>query len=211
MGSTLIGIEFDLDDQVSPWGDTISWEERLFAHRPVANCFTNLRWIEQITLLKENALLNELINHFDLSQESQWDEIEAQRDEIEAQRDLVQEQKELIEHTHHDITSSIDYAMRLQDAPDLMPISHYEEMSPFHTTEVQLEAGDQLYLFSDGYANQFGGEKRKKFKYKAFRQLITEYADLSMPRQQQVLSDTIREWQGKNEQTDDMVIVGIRI
>ncbi len=82
--------------------------------------------------------------------------------------------------------------MRLQDAPDLMPISHYEEMSPFHTTEVQLEAGDQLYLFSDGYADQFGGEQRKKFKYKAFRQLITEYADLSMPRQQQVLSDTIR-------------------
>ena len=444
---TLTGIKFDLDDHVTPWGDTISWEGRMFAHRPVANCFTNLRWIEQITLLQENALLNELINHFDLSQEStiirqlaskesekaielqaneilrinqqqelqnkeletaqtelrqrntllvvaftgiafvlvlliistraffrkqkdmqelekqkeeiegqrneigtQRDEIEAQRDEIEAQRDLVQEQKEQLEINHHEVTSSIDYAMRLQDAmlpgpalleahfsghliffrpkqqvsgdfywwthlgdqiiiavadctghgvpgafmsllgasllkeivnregitkpglildrmreevigalnqkgsmgeqkdgmdmalvsidttslkceyagansplyrlrrgrldsysPDLMPISHYEEMPPFHTTEIQLEAGDQLYLFSDGYADQFGGEQRKKFKYKAFRQLITEYADLSMPRQQQVLSDTIREWQGKNEQTDDMVIVGIRI
>ncbi len=66
-------------------------------------------------------------------------------------------------------------------------------------------------MFSDGYADQFGGEQRKKFKYKAFQKVLTENADLSMPRQQQVLSDTIREWQGNYEQTDDMVIVGIRI
>ena len=96
-------------------------------------------------------------------------------------------------------------------APDLMPVSYYEEMLPFQTTEITLEPDDQLYLFSDGYADQFGGESRKKFKYKTFRQIITEYADLSMSRQQQVLSDVIREWQGKYEQTDDMVIVGIRI
>jgi len=92
-----------------------------------------------------------------------------------------------------------------------MPISYYEEMRPFKTTEIQLEAGDQLYMFSDGYVDQFGGEQRKKFKSRKFRQVITEYADLSMPRQQQVLSDTIREWQGNHEQTDDMVILGIRI
>jgi serine phosphatase RsbU (regulator of sigma subunit) len=84
-------------------------------------------------------------------------------------------------------------------------------MKPFKTQKIQLEVGDQLYLFSDGYADQFGGEKRKKFKYSKFRDLITEHADLSMPRQQQVLSDTIREWQGRYEQIDDMVIVGIRI
>jgi len=95
--------------------------------------------------------------------------------------------------------------------PDPMPLSYYEEMHPFKTHEIQLEAGDQLYLFSDGYADQFGGEKRKKFKYSKFRELIVENADLSMPRQQQVLSDTIREWQGKYEQIDDMVVVGIRI
>jgi serine phosphatase RsbU (regulator of sigma subunit) len=95
--------------------------------------------------------------------------------------------------------------------PDLMPISFYEEMTPFGTTDLKLEQDDQLYLFSDGYADQFGGESRRKFKYQNFRRLITEYADLSMPRQQQVFSDTIREWQGKYEQIDDMVIVGIRI
>ena len=55
------------------------------------------------------------------------------------------------------------------------------------------------------------GEKRKKFKYSKFRQALIENGDLSMPRQQQLLSDRIREWQGKYEQTDDMVIVGIKI
>ncbi len=95
--------------------------------------------------------------------------------------------------------------------PDPMPLSYYQEMKSFKTQKIQLEVGDQLYLFSDGYADQFGGDKRKKFKYSRFRDLITEHADLSMPRQQQVLSDTIREWQGKEEQIDDMVIVGIRI
>lgn len=443
----MIGTGFDLRNHKTPWGDTVTWEMRMFGFNPAASCITNLRWLEQVALINENVLLNQLINQFDLSDETlliremansesqhaielkeneilrinqqqelqniqlektttelnqrntllvlafigiafvlvlliittrayfrkqkdmqelekrkeeiegqrneigaQRDEIEAQRDEIEAQRDLVQEQKEQIEKTHHDISSSIDYAMRLQDAmlpgpalleehfsshliffrpkqkvsgdfywwtqsgnkviiavadctghgvpgafmsllgasllkeivnregitcpgkildrmreeviislnqrgsmgeqkdgmdmglitidteslqcqfaganaplyllrrgqmssyhPDLMPISHYENMDPFNTTELQLETDDQLYLFSDGYADQFGGEKRKKFKYNTFRQVITEYADLSMPRQQQVLSDTIREWQGKYEQTDDMVIVGIKI
>jgi len=95
--------------------------------------------------------------------------------------------------------------------PNMMPVSYYEEMVPFESVEIQLEANDQLYLFSDGYADQFGGEKRKKFKYSRFRQVLTENGDLSMPRQQQLLSDVIREWQGKYEQTDDMVIVGIKI
>lgn len=95
--------------------------------------------------------------------------------------------------------------------PDKMPVSYYGEMVPFQSVGIDLQVNDQLYLFSDGYADQFGGEKRKKFKYPRFRQVLTENGDLSMPRQQQLLSDTIREWQGKYGQTDDMVIVGIRI
>jgi serine phosphatase RsbU (regulator of sigma subunit) len=281
---------------------------------------------------------------------AQRDEIEAQRDEIEAQRDLVFNQKEEIEHTHNEISASIDYAMRLQDAmlpgtgllenkfddhlvyfrpkqkvsgdfywwaesgttvlvavadctghgvpgafmsllgtsllkevvikdgitqpgaildrlreqvidalnqkgamdeqkdgmdlalvaidtdtlkceyagannplylvregqleeykPDSMPLSHYANMDPFSTQEIQLNKGDQLYLFSDGYADQFGGKKRKKFKYKAFKQLILEHSSSPMQEQRLILQETMRTWQGKNEQIDDMVIVGIRI
>ena len=66
-------------------------------------------------------------------------------------------------------------------------------------------------LFSDGYADQFGGKKRKKFKYKAFKQLILEHSSSPMQEQRLTLQETMRTWQGKHEQIDDMVIVGIRI
>jgi len=293
---------------------------------------------------------NEALNQRNDEILAQRDEIEAQRDEIEAQRDLVSQQKEEIEHTHREISASIDYAMRLQDAMlpgtgllqkhfadhlvlfrpkqkvsgdfywwaevenavviavadctghgvpgafmsllgasllkevvvkegmtepgsildrireevivslgqkgdmgeqkdgmdlalvsiqtdslqcsfagannplylvregrlkeykgDLMPLSHYQRMVPFTTLDLQLEKGDQLYLFSDGYADQFGGEHRKKFKYKAFQQLITKYTAASMQEQNKVLHETILKWQGDYEQIDDMVVVGIKI
>ena len=92
-----------------------------------------------------------------------------------------------------------------------MPLSHYQRMDPFPTLEIQLEKEDQLYLFSDGYADQFGGEHRKKFKYKAFKHMLTKDTDASMKDQEKVLVDTIMKWQGKNEQIDDMVVVGIKI
>ena len=95
--------------------------------------------------------------------------------------------------------------------PDSMPLSHYQRMDPFSTQEIQLNKGDQLYLFSDGYADQFGGKKRKKFKYKAFKQLILEHSSSPMQEQRLILQSTMHSWQGKNEQIDDMVIVGIRI
>ena len=95
--------------------------------------------------------------------------------------------------------------------PDMMPISYYNRMDRFVSHDIQLEHGDQLYLFSDGYADQFGGKDRKKFKYKAFKQLLMDHADKSMEHQQTVLNDTILEWQGENDQIDDMVIVGLKV
>ncbi len=95
--------------------------------------------------------------------------------------------------------------------PDTMPVSHYQKMDPFTTREIPLREGDQLYLFSDGYADQFGGEQRKKFKYGAFRQLLLDNSGLPMSDQLQVLEKTITEWQGDQEQIDDMVVIGIRI
>ncbi len=95
--------------------------------------------------------------------------------------------------------------------PDRMPISHYQRMEKFTNNEIQLEKGDQLYLFSDGYADQYGGEKRKKFKYKAFQQLLVNHSGEPMEQQHQILLDTILRWQGDLEQIDDMVIIGIKI
>ncbi len=95
--------------------------------------------------------------------------------------------------------------------PDRMPISYYFKMGRFTTHEIQLQPGDQIYLFSDGYADQFGGKNRKKYKYKAFKELLIENTGAHMYQQHKALLETIVEWQGDFEQIDDMVILGIRI
>ena len=299
---------------------------------------------------KEITAKNDELNQQNEEIAAQRDEIAAQRDEIEAQRDLVTDQKALIEKNHMELTSSIDYAMRLQTSilpgtelleeafsdhfilfrprdrvsgdfywwtkvegqlvitvadctghgvpgafmsmlgvsllreivdreyvskPDVilqklrrevirslsqkgeiseqkdgmdmalvsidprslvceyagannslylvrdgelrefradrMPVSHYERMDRFSSHEIPLRKGDMLYLFSDGFADQFGGEQRKKFKTGNFKKLLNENAARSMKEQHRVLTDTIVSWQGPYEQVDDILVVGIRI
>ena len=94
---------------------------------------------------------------------------------------------------------------------DRMPIAIHQNMAKFKTHEIQLQAGDHLYLFSDGYVDQFGGPEDKKFKFKAFRQMLVDNATQSMKKQKQVLESTISEWRGDREQVDDIVVVGLEI
>jgi len=102
--------------------------------------------------------------------------------------------------------------------PDKMPISIYKKMDKFITHEIQLEKGDQLYMFSDGFADQFGGEDfacrqtgGKKFKYKPFKKLLLDNADKPMQEQKEILEKTFEEWRGDLEQIDDVVVLGIKI
>jgi serine phosphatase RsbU (regulator of sigma subunit) len=84
-------------------------------------------------------------------------------------------------------------------------------MPSFTPHSIEIKPGDALYLFSDGYADQFGGEKGKKFMYKAFKQLLMEHSGKPMPRQLDILETTMKEWMGDVEQIDDMVVIGMRI
>ena len=115
-----------------------------------------------------------------------------------------------------------DKAVRLHEYPDLdyklyeikpdkMPIAIYDKMDVFTTHEIQLETGDQLYMFSDGYPDQFGGPKGKKFKYKPFKRLLIENANRNMQDQKKVLNTAFKNWKGYLEQVDDVVVLGIKI
>ncbi len=95
--------------------------------------------------------------------------------------------------------------------PNKMPIAIYEKMDNFTTHEIQLEKGDQLYMFSDGFADQFGGPKGKKFKYKPFKKLLLENADKPMTKQKEILNYAFENWKGNIEQVDDVVVIGIKI
>ncbi len=94
---------------------------------------------------------------------------------------------------------------------DKMPISIHQNMAKFKTHDIQLQRGDHLYLFSDGYVDQFGGPGDKKFKYKAFRQMLVDNAVLPMKKQREILESTHCEWRGDGEQVDDIVVLGLEI
>lgn len=81
----------------------------------------------------------------------------------------------------------------------------------FITVEFNLMKGDQFYLFSDGYTDQFGGDNVKKFNRKRFRNLLGSIADRSMDLQKKELVYTYRNWRGKQKQIDDICVIGIRI
>jgi serine phosphatase RsbU (regulator of sigma subunit) len=99
-----------------------------------------------------------------------------------------------------------------QITPDKQPIGKYkEEVAPFNLKTVSIEKGEMIYLFSDGYADQFGGPKGKKFKYKPLQELLISIAHLPLDEQKQVLDSTIESWRGGLDQVDDMLVIGIRV
>jgi ligand-binding sensor domain-containing protein/serine phosphatase RsbU (regulator of sigma subunit) len=81
----------------------------------------------------------------------------------------------------------------------------------FKTSEVQLNKGDIVYLFSDGYPDQFGGERGKKLYLKGFETLIKNSLDLRMDKQQEMLKKHLNEWKGDAKQVDDILVMGVKI
>ena len=81
----------------------------------------------------------------------------------------------------------------------------------YETFEIDLKKGDKIYAFSDGYPDQFGGERGKKFMYKKFKELLVETMKESMEDQKRKLEDRLFQWMGSYEQVDDIVIFGVEI
>lgn len=94
---------------------------------------------------------------------------------------------------------------------DKQPIGNYVNAFPFTTKDFDLIEGDSIYLSSDGYADQFGGEKNKKIKTANFKKLLISLNHLDMNIQQEKLQDFFDNWKGENEQLDDVCVVGIKI
>ena len=96
--------------------------------------------------------------------------------------------------------------------PDKMPIgvSGIEEKS-FRNNFVKMKKGDVLYTFSDGFPDQFGGPRGKKFKYKPFKDLLLEIHNKNMKEQKEILLSAFNDWKKDFEQVDDILIIGIRI
>jgi serine phosphatase RsbU (regulator of sigma subunit) len=95
--------------------------------------------------------------------------------------------------------------------PDRRPIGLYTDMGDFTQYEVQLYKNDSIYIFTDGFADQFGGVKGKKLKYKPFKEMLLQLATQSMDTQRSILDDKFTEWKGDFDQVDDVCVIGVRI
>lgn len=94
------------------------------------------------------------------------------------------------------------------------PVGHYffnPENKAFDTHEFELKKGSKLYLFSDGFQDQFGGPNGDKFMKESFKKLLTESSDLALVEQSQLLEDTFDTWKGKREQIDDVLVLVVEV
>jgi len=95
---------------------------------------------------------------------------------------------------------------------DRMPVGISDKaMIPFTNHKIKVQTGDLFYLFTDGYADQFGGEFRKKFRAGNLRELLLEIHEKDMPEQKRILHETFLKWKGEQPQVDDILAIGIRI
>ena len=94
---------------------------------------------------------------------------------------------------------------------DRMPLGYYQgRFKKFANNDIKLEYGDMIYLFSDGFVDQKGGEESKKFMSRSFKKLLLEIHEEPMNDQKQILDKTISDWMGDNPQIDDILVIGVR-
>ncbi|MDF1673997.1 MAG: tetratricopeptide repeat protein [Vicingaceae bacterium] len=91
------------------------------------------------------------------------------------------------------------------------PIGQFDNPEPYTTHSIELKQGDSIYVFSDGYADQFGGEKGKKLKTANFKRLLLSIQKENIDKQKELINTAFEDWKGNLEQLDDVCVIGVRI
>ena len=120
--------------------------------------------------------------------------------------------REITETQNNSIKISILEGKNLAEIKaDKQPIGKYYNPSPFTNKEFSLETGDVIYICTDGFADQFGGEKGKKLKASNFKSLLAKAQYLSLNDQKEHLNNVFEQWKGPIEQLDDVCVIGVRV
>jgi len=95
---------------------------------------------------------------------------------------------------------------------DKMPVGiSAKAMEPFTNHELDIKIGDQFYMFTDGFVDQFGGPNKKKYRIGSFRELLLDIHERTIEEQKQIIFETFINWRGNQQQVDDVLLIGIRI
>jgi len=85
-----------------------------------------------------------------------------------------------------------------------------EQLTKFTNNEIEIRSGDMFYIFSDGYADQFGGPNNKKFLKRHLKELLAEISTEPVAKQSDLLEKAFELWKGEYEQVDDILVIGIK-
>jgi serine phosphatase RsbU (regulator of sigma subunit) len=99
----------------------------------------------------------------------------------------------------------------LETRPDKQPVGRHSQSQPFTDHRMAIREGDVIYVFSDGFGDQFGGPKGKKFKYNNFKNLLLSIHSLDVRVQKERLEKELERWKGELEQVDDVCVVGVKV
>ena len=108
------------------------------------------------------------------------------------------------------VTMTSDKHNLIEIKGDRQPIAIHDKESDFKTHSLKLEKGDTIYIFSDGYPDQMGGPKGKKFMITKFKQMLLDIQPEPLAKQKEILDQTVEEWKGDIQQIDDILVFGIR-
>ena len=94
---------------------------------------------------------------------------------------------------------------------DKQPIGYHSRQKPFTSHKLKFKKGESFYLISDGFPDQFGGPKNKKYRYKPLKELILKSSELDIEDQKKIFADEFENWRGNNEQLDDVCLIGVKL
>jgi len=161
---------------------------------------------------ESGLILNELRKKVQLAMH-QKGEREEQKDGMDISLCVIDRSKKIIQYSGaYNNLYLISNDELIEYSADRMPIGIFDTSHiEFRTTEIPFLTGDIIYLYSDGYADQFGGPVNKKFKYTQLKEMLVLIHKLPLARQKARLEKVFLDWKGKNPQIDDVLVMGLKL
>lgn len=168
--------------------------------------------VNKESILQPATILNQLRSHIKTTL-SQTGKLDEQKDGMDISICVINRQGMKMEWSGaYNPLYQIRKGELTEYKPDKMPVAvHINDYISFTNHEVDIQQGDTFYMFSDGYADQFGGSEGRKFMSKKFKELLTSIFDKPMNEQRDMLQSAHLSWKGDQEQVDDILVVGFRI